>query len=171
MLPLGGKLSAREAIARYESMQSRQRLRKEKLQLIAAIRSAVRARLRKGINFHSERNENEVRLLIDSEIAATTSGTGSLSSVIKANLEYTMLDEELIELAEREESSRHMISYLAGSDIEASTEHPRTGFSKVRDAMARDSIIAGNPDLAMLKIEHDRIQPASLLRKKTIFGC
>lgn len=168
MLPLGGKLSAREAIARYEYLQSRQRLRKEKLQLIAAIRSAVYelAYARESISILNEM-KTQVRLLIDSEIAATTSGTGSLSSVIKANLEYTMLDEELIELAEREESSRHMISYLAGSDIEASTRGILApDFQRFSIPAARDSIIAGNPDLAMLKIEHDRDTTSISLKEK-----
>jgi outer membrane protein TolC len=170
MIPLGGKLSAREGIAMSEYRQARERLRGEKIDLITAMRAASYelAFVRESIAIVNDMKA-QIRLVIDGEIAASKSGTGSLTGVIKANLEYSMIEEEIITLTQKEAEILHTIHYLAGGEATLETDGLLApAFVRlVRDSLETD-ILASNPDLAILRLEHARATDEARLRQRDL---
>ncbi|OPZ35496.1 MAG: Outer membrane efflux protein [Spirochaetes bacterium ADurb.BinA120] len=170
MVPLGGKLSARENIAEIEYRQARERLRGERLALIEALRSSAYelAYVRGSILILNDIRA-QIRLIIDGEVAASKSGTGSLTGVIKANLEYSMMDEELIALAQRETELRERIRYLAGGDVEAATEGllSPTFVRPPGDGLEAE-ILESNPELTIMRLGHGRAAGVESLRRSEL---
>ena len=170
MIPLGGKLSAREAIAENEYLQARERLRGEKLALLSMIRAASYelAFIRESIVIIDD-IKAQIKLVIDGEIAASKAGTGSLTGVIKANLEYSMIEEEIITLAQRESEVRQRIRYLAGGDAEPKTKGLLApAFARLSREGLETDILASNPDLAILRLEHARASETTRLREREL---
>lgn len=168
MLPLGGKISARKAIVMHEYEQSRERLRREKIEMITILRKNVYelCYVRESINIIKE-IKNQVRLLIDSEIAANKSGMGSLTGVIKYNLEYSMLEEEIISLTQRGMELQKFISYLTGKDLEVNTAGSLDGaFVEISSDKIKEEIISSNPDLAIIRLENSKSAEEKSLRER-----
>lgn len=158
MVQLGGKLSAREAIALSEYRQARERLRGEKIGLITAIRAASYelAFVRESVAIAND-IKTQIRLVIDGEIAASKAGTGSLTGVIKANLEHSMIEEDIITLAQKEAEIVHTIRYLAGGKVLPDTTGLLSeGFARLDREAVEAEILASNHDLAILRLEHAR---------------
>ncbi|TAL36703.1 MAG: TolC family protein [Spirochaetes bacterium] len=157
MVPLGGKLSAKEEIALREYLAARERVRREKIQMLAMLRMAAYelAYARESIAIVNEIRD-QVKLLIESEIAANKTGGGSLSAVLKANLEYSMVDEELITLRQREEELASTINYLTAGEVRLelpaldAIEKTETNPQKVKE-----ELLAHSPELAILKLEFE----------------
>ncbi len=170
MVPLGGKLSAREAIAEIEYRQARERLRGEKIELVTMLRAASYelAFVRASIVIVNDIRA-QIRLVIDGEIAASKSGMGSLTGVIKANLEYSMIEEELITLARKEVELLQRIRYLAGGDVEPATDGLLAPvFARPPGEGLKADLLESNPDLAILRLAHERASEIARLRRRDL---
>jgi cobalt-zinc-cadmium efflux system outer membrane protein len=170
MIPLGGKLSAREAIAEIEYRQARERLRGERIELVTMLRAASYelAFVRASIVIVNDIRA-QIRLVIDGEIAASKSGMGSLTGVIKANLEYSMIEEELITLARKEVELRQRIRYLAGGDVEPATDGLLAPvFARPPGEGLEADLFESNPNLAILRLAHERASEIARLRQRDL---
>lgn len=170
MIPLGGKLSAREAIAEIEYRQARERLRGERIELVTMLRAASYelAFVRASIVIVNDIRA-QIRLVIDGEIAASKSGMGSLTGVIKANLEYSMIEEELITLARKEVELRQRIRYLAGGDVEPATDGLLAPvFARPPGEGLEADLLESNPNLAILRLAHERASEIARLRQRDL---
>ncbi len=157
MIPLGGKLGLKSAIAEKKYKIAQERLRKEKAELLHMARMNIYELLyiRESIKIMEE-IKSQIKLFVDSEIAANKSGTGSLSNVIKANIEYNMVDEGLISLKQKERDVTSKIDYLAGSPV--SIEGMNLHDDVLKEIKAGDQaagVLSSNPDMKILALEKE----------------
>lgn len=156
MIPLG-KLGTRKEIASKEYEKAKEQLRAEKAETLHMIRmnSYELYYIRASVAILQD-IKKQIDIVIDSEIAANKTGRGSLSNVIKANIEKNMVDEEIITLVRREHDAVKKIRYLAGvtSDIDIAAL-PEPG----KETIPRDETIASvlrtNPELRMAKADEE----------------
>ena len=154
MIPLG-KLGFRKKIAAGEYEKSVVRLKAERVETLHMLRMNFYelAYARSAIRI-LEDIKKQIKLVIDSEIAAAKSGMGSLANVIKAKIEYNMVDEEIITLTQKRKEFEQRINYLAGKTVEVTTDRlPEPDFREVRVEAARKEILASNPELKMLSVD------------------
>ncbi len=168
MIPLGGKLGSKERIAVREYERSRERLRKERIELLHMLRmSAYEIEYVRSSERILGDIKKQLKLLIESEIAASKTGTGSLSGVIKINIEYTMIDEELISLRQQAQDASQKINYLAGGAIDPDEiQSSSVEFSTMSVEEARKTIAAANPDLRIRLIEKEIAREELSLKKR-----
>jgi outer membrane protein TolC len=101
-----------------------------------------------------EEIKKQIRLVIDSEVAAAKSGMGSLANVIKAKIEYNMIDEEIINLKQKHKEVEQNIYYLAGGRVNITAEPlPAPEFREIPVEDLRAEIAASNPELKLFAIE------------------
>lgn len=168
MIPLWGKLSSKERIATLEYQKAVERLRLERIEMLHILRMNVY----ELVNLHATAvilNEikDQLKLVIDSELAANKAGIGSLSNVIKANIEYTMIDEELITLRQKEKEAEQKIIYLVGEKVEFKfSELPEPEFSELKSDDIKAGIIASNPGLAIMRLDKEIADEEISLKKK-----
>jgi len=114
--------------------------------------------------------KDQLKLVIDSEIAANKAGMGSLSNVIKANIEYTMIDEELIALRQKGTEAEQRIMYLVGEKTPITfVELPEPAFSELKNDDIKTGIIASNPGIAIARLDKEIADEEISLRKKEYF--
>ena len=103
MIPLGGKLRLKEEIALREYYKALEKLRRERIENLNMLRmNYYELFYIKGSQKIIEEMKEYFKLLVDIETANAKSGMGSLTNIIKANLEKTMLEEENIVLVQKE---------------------------------------------------------------------
>lgn len=171
MIPLGGKLNFKEEIALKEYYKALERLRKERIENLNMLR----------MNYYelsylknAQKTVNEMKeyfkLLIDIETNKTKSGMGDLTNVIKANLEKTMLEEEIITLYQKEKEVSKNIFYLLGREFNIQFENYSTlkitNFDK--DEII-DRALKNNPDLKILTIDREISELEIKLREKEYY--
>ncbi len=170
MFPLGGKLSIKEEIAVKEYKILLERLRKEKAEMLHMLRMNAYEifYIRESLKIINE-IENYLQILVDSEASSAKSGMGNLTNVVKANIELAMLQEEKINLKQREEESRKKIAYLLGIEnlnvdinVESNGEKPILNEIK-------EKVLNQNPDLKILLIEKEKSELEVSLRKKEFY--
>jgi cobalt-zinc-cadmium efflux system outer membrane protein len=154
MIPLG-KLGYKKSIAEKEYEKAAAKLKAEKVETLYMLRMYIYEIIytRSSIKI-MEDIKKQIKLVIDSEIAASKSGMGSLSNVIKAKTEYDMADEEVISLEQKRKEFEQKINYLAGKKIEINIDKlPEPDFKEISVDSINKEIIASNPALKMLLID------------------
>ncbi|MBN1495352.1 MAG: TolC family protein [Spirochaetes bacterium] len=110
--------------------------------------------------------QKQMKLVVDSEVAATKAGLGSLSNVVKAKIEYTMAEEELIGLRQRQEELEQNINYLAGTKVKSRiTPLPDPRFSEIDAGKVIEELTASNPQLKILHLGVEMSRNEILLKK------
>lgn len=157
MIPLGGKLGLGRDIATKEYDKASLSLRREKAEILHMLRMNYFELyyLRESIGIMGEIRD-QIALLVKSEIVANKTGTGSISNVIKAETEGSMVEEEIIVLKQKAKETEEKISYLAGGPvtIEKAVLDPELGgkaYPAGEDAV--NAVLAGNPALKMLQAD------------------
>lgn len=167
MFPLGGKLSSRKAIAEIDYNIAKQMYRKEKIDAVTSLRvnSCELAFVRESIRINEE-IKDQIKLLVSIQTAANRAGTGTLDAVVKTNLEYSMVEEEIIILNQKEKELLEALSYLAGRKIDIITDNPESGMKEQDIVFPGDDILKNNPDLAISRLEADKSRYEASLTKK-----
>jgi outer membrane protein, heavy metal efflux system len=168
MIPLWGKLSSRERIAQIEYDKSLERVRGERVSMLHMLRTNIYEiqRIEATTAILNEIKER-LKLLIDGQIAANKAGTGSLDNVIKANIEYTMIDEEVIDLKQMEREAKQEIGYLVGGDFELKIDAVTAPAAQELDIeKIRQSIHDANPDLKIARLDREMADEEILLKQK-----
>jgi outer membrane protein TolC len=154
MLPLG-KFASRKNAATNEYERAKEKLRLEKTGILHLIRinTYELAYIKDSISIFEE-IKKQLKLVIDSEVTANKSGVGSLSNVIKANIEYNMIDEELIGFRQKEKETTQNILYLAGITTDTDFSLKLTpDFKMLSVEEIKNKIIASNPELKISKLD------------------
>ncbi len=154
MIPFS-KLGTRTAIAEKEYEKSLQKLKKEKADTLHELRMNIYELVytRSSINILEE-IRRQIKLLIDREIAASKAGAGKLANVLKSNIEYSMAEEELINLVQRERELVQKIKYLSGGDASIDLkELPVPEFTALSAEDLKNEILTSNPELKIIKID------------------
>lgn len=171
MIPLWGKLSSKERIAEGEYNKAVERLRRERIEVLNMLRTSIYELqgIRSTIQVLNE-IKDRLKLVIDSEIAANKAGMGSLSNVIKANVEYTMIDEEVIALTQKKEEARQNIIYLVGEEVELGfDELPEPDFRDLQPKSIKGEVYADNPDLKIARLDREIANEEISLKTKEYY--
>ena len=112
----------------------------------------------------------QLKLVISSEVTASKSGTGSLSAVIKANVEYAMIDEEILTLEQRVREERKTLRYLVAKDFGDDTGVlPEPSFEEPDAVEVKRNAAASNPELAAARINREIAESELSLKKREYF--
>lgn len=154
MIPLG-KFGPRHTVAVKEHERANLLLKVERVEmlhmlrmnyyLLTYVRSAIRIQ---------EDLKRQLRLVIDSETAAAKSGMGTIGNVVKATIEYTMIEEELINLRQQERETLQKIYAVLGDEPPLKgigAAEPR--FHDIDPAAVRRAIAEANPQLKRFMVE------------------
>jgi outer membrane protein, heavy metal efflux system len=154
MIPLG-KLPYRKKIARQEYEKALARLRAEKVETLHMIRMNYYELMYTASSVQIlEEIKKRIRLVIDSEVAATKAGTGSIANVIKVKIEYTMVDEEIINLRQRQKELEQNLNYLVGSRVIVKIDAlPEPDFRDVPVEAVWKEVLASNPELKLFSLD------------------
>jgi outer membrane protein, heavy metal efflux system len=171
MIPLWGKLSSRERITQIEYDKSVERVRGERINLLHMLRTYIYEIQRiEATTAILNEIKDRLKLLIEGEIAANKAGTGSLDNVIKANIEYTMIDEEVIDLIQMEREARQKIGYLVGGDYELKTDAFTAPTAlEINTERIRKSIHDANPDLKIARLDREMADEEIILKQKEYY--
>ena len=156
MIPFS-KLGARRTIAEMEYQKSLFKLKKEKVETLHDLRMNLYELIytRSSIAILEE-IKRQIKLLIDREVAASKAGAGSLSNVLKSNIEYSMADEELINLLQKEKELTRKINYLCGTVASIDLkELPSPEFKDIDTDTVKNEIMTSNPDLKIIRLDQE----------------
>lgn len=170
MIPLG-KLGFRKKIAAGEYEKATVKLRAEKVETLHMLRMNFYelAYARDAVRI-LEQIKKQFKLVIDSEMAGARSGMGSISNVIKAKIEYNMVDEEIITLTQKRKEFEQRIHYLAGREVNIPADAPPDpDFKDVPVEAVQREIAASNPVLNMLSVD-TRISNNEISLKKSEYA-
>ncbi|PKL37485.1 MAG: hypothetical protein CVV44_14135 [Spirochaetae bacterium HGW-Spirochaetae-1] len=153
MIPLG-KLSYRRKIAVLEYDKALTILKAERVETLHMVRMYYYELMYTISSIGIlEDIKKQIRLVIDSEVAATKAGTGNIANVIKANVEYNLIDGEIITLVQKQKEMEQNLNYLAGRTVKISAaELPVKDFSSIPMETVRSEILASNPQLKLLSL-------------------
>lgn len=171
MIPLGGKLKAKETIAYKELEIAKENLRKEKINMLFELEKNYYelTYIKNSIKI-LEDMKNYLKIIINSESAFIKSGMGNVSNVIKLSIEEKMIDEEIINLRQKEREYTKNIGYLIGREnfsIEMEDLSWVQFKYKVEDLKER--ALSNNPELKILALENELSHEEINLRKKEYF--
>lgn len=171
MFPLGGKLKMKESIATKEYKLALERLRKERIEILNKLRIYVyELNYIKASVEILNKMKGYIKLLMESEKGASKSGMGSLTNVVKANIEETLIDEELITLKQNERELYDKINYLTGRHVDIKKEDLLNITStSLESKEIKKNILNANPDIRMLSIERDISEDEIQLKKKEYY--
>lgn len=156
MIPLA-KLGSKRTIAEKEYEKSVLKLKKEKADMLHELRMSIYELLfiRSSVTIIQE-IKKQIKFLIDSEVASSKAGKGTLANVIKANIEYNMADEEVINLRQKELELIQKINYLAGKKNDFKADFPAPPeFKNITDDEIKNEILKSNPELKILKLDRE----------------
>lgn len=171
MFPLGGKLAVKESIAQKEYIKSLEKIKKEKLEIFNMLNMNIYDLfyVRSSIKIVEEIKE-QLQLLVQSEVVSNKSGMGTLANVVKANIEYTMIDEELISLKQQEKEILNRISYLAGREIDITeVAISELDFKEFSIGDVKEKIENNNPNINILKIDEEINGKEVILKQKEYY--
>lgn len=171
MIPLGGKLKAKETIAYKELEIAKENLRKEKINMLFELEKNYYelTYIKNSIKI-LEDIKNYLKIIINSESALIKSGMGNVSNVIKLSVEDKMIDEEIINLRQKEREYTKNIGYLIGREnfsIEMEDLSWVQFKYKVEDLKER--ALSNNPELKILALESELSHEEINLRKKEYY--
>jgi outer membrane protein TolC len=167
MIPVG-KLGSKKIIASKEYDKARENLRLERVEILHMLRMSVYELIyiRSAIKILDD-IKSQIKLVIDSEVAANKSGMGSLGNVIKANIEYGMADEELITLKQKEKEIIQKINYLAGTKVNIAMDKlPEPDFKEMPLDDIKKEIVSSNPALKMYILDREKSREEVSLKKQ-----
>ncbi len=122
MLTLWGKLGLREKIALGRHGLALEALRRERIETLHRVRESFYE-----LNYLAMARvilgdiKKRIRLVMDGEVAASKTGRGSVSGVLKIGVEYSMVDEELLDLDQAVREKKKSLHYLVGKEVDADT--------------------------------------------------
>lgn len=154
MIPLG-RLPYQKKIAVLEYEKAMSKLKAERVETLHMLRVNYYELMYAGSSIRVlEDIKKQIKLVIESEMAATKSGTGSLANVIKARIEYTMIDEEIINQKQKQKEIEQNINYFAGSRV-AVTFKPLSepGFNEIPVESVLKEILVSNPELKIFSLD------------------
>ncbi len=157
MFPLGGKLKTKEEVAIKEYHRALERLRKERVEMLHMLRMSLYETyyVRESYKILEDLKEY-ISLLIDIETVGSKTGMGSLTNVIKANVEKTMIDEEIISLNQKERELVNNIYYLVGREVDIAFQNfSSVYFNEINAENVLNDILNNNPDIKILNIEKE----------------
>lgn len=171
MFPLGGKLAVKESIAQKEYIKSLEKIKRAKLDILNMLNMNIYNLfyVRSSIKIVEEIKE-QLQLVVQSEVAANKSSIGNLANVVKANVEHTMIDEELISLRQQEKEILHKISYLSGKDVDIKElTISEIDFKEISLDDVKEKIEINNPDINILKIDEEINGKEVILKQKEYY--
>ncbi len=166
MIPFG-KLGYKETIAVKEYAKSRNKIKAEKVMTAHQVRMNIYelVYLRSSIKILDEIKQ-QINLVIDSEVAAAKSGMGSISNVIKSKIESNMIDEEIINLKQKQRETELKINYFIGRKVDVNIyDLPEPDFRELSADAVQKEILNSNPELKMLLIDTE-ISRIEITQKK-----
>lgn len=168
MLTLWGKLGLRERIALAQHRLALERFRQEKIETLHRVRSgAYELQYLASFRVLLDDIKKQLKLVISSEVTASKAGTGSLSAVIKANVEYAMIDEEIFTLEQRVREERKTLRYLVAKDFGDDTGvQPEPSFDEPDAVEVKRNAAASNPELAAARINREIAESELSLKKR-----
>jgi outer membrane protein TolC len=171
MLTLWGKLGLRERIALARHRLALERFRQEKIETLHRVRSgAYELQYLASSRALLDDIKKQLKLVISSEVTASKAGTGSLSAVIKANVEYAMIDEEVFTLEQRVREERKTLRYLVAKDFGDDTGvQPEPSFDEPDAVEVKRNAAASNPELAAARINREIAESELSLKKRDYF--
>jgi outer membrane protein TolC len=167
MVPLSGKLGIQERIALKEYLKAREKLRKEKIDTLHMLRMNIYEMkyARNAVKILDE-IRGHLKLLIESEVAANKAGTGSLSGVIKANIEYGMIEEEIINIRQEEKENEEKIYYILGDRVRLDLPvDPGPVFADFNKEEVMKKILSDNPDIVLARLDVDTTRDEVALKQ------
>jgi len=154
MVPVG-KLGSRKEAAVKEYERAKEILRFEKTDILNMIRMNAYelSYIRLSIGIINEIKKH-LKLVIDSEVAANKTGSGSIGNVIKANIEYNMAEEELIGLRQKEREAVQRLIYLTGASPDSTFSFELVpDFKVITLAEIKTAIVSKNPALNVVRLD------------------
>lgn len=171
MFPLGDKLKIKEGIAFKDYEKSVEKLRKERVELLNTVRMNVYELLyvRESKKIADEMRE-QIKLLIDTQISATKVGKGVLANVIKGNIEYTMVDDDLISLKQNETEILKRLKYLTLRDVDIKEDGLNEFFfDSVDEKEIKELVLKNNPEIVLLNLEKEQNEKELILKEKEYY--
>ncbi|MCX7771047.1 MAG: TolC family protein, partial [Proteobacteria bacterium] len=170
MIPLGGKLKVRESIAYKELLIAKESLRKEKINMLFELEENYYelAYTKRAIEI-LESSKNYLKLLMDSESSLVKAGMGNVSNVIKISLEEKMIDEEIINLKQKEREYLRKIGYLIGRENLLLNLNDFLWPLESKLENLRERVIENNPELKILALEEELSNEEVKLRQKDYY--
>jgi cobalt-zinc-cadmium efflux system outer membrane protein len=146
MIPLG-KLPYRKKIAVQEYERAMVKFKAEKVETLHLLRMNYYELMYAVSSIRILADiKKQIKLVIDSEVAATKAGTGSIANVIKAKIEYNMVDEEIINLRQKEKELRATLNYLTGAKVDIKPQTlPVPDYREYQADEVQKEILASNP--------------------------
>ncbi len=166
MIPLG-KLPYQDRIARNDYDVALVALKAEKVEILHMLRMYYYELMYAGSSIRIlESIKKQIRLVVDSEVAATKSGMGSIGNVIKAKIEYDMIDEEIINLKQKQKELEQNINYLIGTRVDcALAPLPTPDFKDIAVEEVLGEVASSNPQLKLLYINIEKSRNEIALKK------
>lgn len=171
MIPLGGKLKTKENIAYKELLIAKENLRKEKINMLFELKKNYYelAYIRSSIKI-LENIKSYLKLLIDSESALIKAGMGNVSNVVKVSVEEKMIDEEIINLRQKEREYLKSIGYIIGMEnFSVETDELVWKPFEYNINELKDKAFSNNPDLRLLSLENELSNEELDLKKKEYY--
>lgn len=171
MIPLGGKLKTKETIAYKELEIAKENLRKEKINMLFELEKSYYelAFIKNSIKILDDMKKY-LKILIDSESALIKSGMGNVSNVIKLSIEEKMIDEEIINLRQKEREYTKNIGYLIGREnFIIDTEDLSWIQFQYKFENLKERALSNNPELKILALESELSNEEVNLRKKEYY--
>lgn len=171
MIPLGGKLKTKENIAYKELLIAKENLRKEKIIMLFELEKNYYelAYIRSSIKI-LENIKSYLKLLIDSESALIKAGMGNVSNVVKVSVEEKMIDEEIINLRQKEREYLKSIGYIIGMEnFSVETDELVWKPLEYNINELKDKAFSNNPDLRLLSLENELSNEEVDLKKKEYY--
>ncbi len=171
MLTLWGKIGLRERILLAQHRLTIERFRQEKIEILHRVRSsAYNLQYLMSFRLLLDDIKKQLKLVISSGVMASKVGTGSLSAVIKANVEYAMIDEEILKLDQQMREERKTLHYLVGKDFGDNVDlQPEPNFLEPDAVEVKRIAAVSNPELAAARITREIAESELLLKKREYF--
>ncbi|OHD66193.1 MAG: hypothetical protein A2176_08110 [Spirochaetes bacterium RBG_13_51_14] len=166
MIPLG-KLPYQKRIAVQEYERALVKLKAEKVEILHMLRMNYYELIYTGSSIKIlEDIKKQIKLVIESEVAAAKAGMGSITNVIKAKIEYAMIDEEIITLRQKRKEIEQNINYLVGSEADIKIDAlSEPGFKEIPVESVKKEIFASNPELKLFSLGVEISKNEILLKK------
>ncbi len=174
LFPFPGKLSLKEDIAVKESLVAEEMLRDKELDITKRVKDAYYDYfyITRSIEITRELREIVERIIDVAEMKYST-GLASQHDVIKAQVELSILEEDLIDLESRKGVIQARINALLNRRIERDLPEPggeiRTGNVELGMEKLRDEVIKKNPALRAITIEVGAGELATELARKDYY--
>ncbi len=171
MIPLGGKLKIKENIANKELLIAKENLRKEKINMLFELQKNYfeLAYISSSIKI-LEDMKGYLKLLIDSESARIKTGVGNVSNVVKISVEEKMIDEEIINLKQKEREYLKNIGYMIGKENFDVQIDKLVWMPYEHNILElKEKAFSSNPEIKIIMLENELSNEEVNLKKKEYY--